>query len=356
MKSAKMMYLVILIVAPLLNGVSSAHSEELSIERFECKLNGKTFEFTAPMPKTWTKEQKELASKNLCNTWGEVIENDGKVVPTEKNEDDEQFNKPNASTGPDHQAFSALADGSKENTSVISGNVKHEIDEVLEVTINHTPTIKLAKGKSNIDKAVCDTDYNCEVLWEKYHKFGIAKIMMAPEERQRKGVDVLEVTCKNDNILRYTSVEKELPTICASPYNIVQRLEAQAKATGGSTTDFQLNWRELDTLIAKGFAQEKKSVGHSPAASRFRDLGKSHPEVLVGGIFRNKEGTERLSKVLEYSCAEGTPCYELNYGLTITELTVRFGNEKDIPQWFLNFCSTSRGVENLTSGFWYCRW
>lgn len=304
--------------------------DDFTNERFQCLVNDSKVNITVPMPNDWSKEQRELASKNLCNTLTQVIKNDGKIDVNESNEDEDQFD----------------AEEKKEMAK-----------NVPQSTITNAKKIQLTEDKSNTHQAVCDTDYNCEVLWEKYHQYGIAKIFVAEDARQRKDVNVLEIQCEQDNIIRYTATESELPTICSSTHTIIQRLEALAKeGKGGYTSDFQLNWRELEGLMAAGYIKEKKASNDSPTAIEFLNFAKAHPEVLISGTFRNKEGAESLTKLLKISCMEGTPCYEMNFGLTITEVTIRFGNEKEIPTWFMRFCTNSKSVEELNPGFWHCTW
>lgn len=204
-------------------------------------------------------------------------------------------------------------------------------------------------------EAVCDTDYNCEVLWKKYNKYNIASIFVAPDNRQRKGVNVLEVTCKKDDIKRYTAVEEELVSICQLTLAIIDAVEDSAKEDG-ETDELSLNWSQLESFVEANMIPADRSENNSPTTNEFIDFMKKHPEATVEGIFRNAKGVEKVCKILGKPFTKNDDCFKDNYGLHITELTIRFGDSDEMPEWFRNFCDTADDVTTYQRGFWQCSW
>lgn len=204
-------------------------------------------------------------------------------------------------------------------------------------------------------EAVCDTDFNCENLLDKYKQYGVTKIFTAPDNRQRKGVNVLAINCKGDNLTRYTATEAELVSVCQPAINIVQAIEDEAKDTG-EATEFSLNWYQLEVLIEANMADENNTANDSPTIAQFLSFMKEHPEAEVSGIYRNDKGTEKIGKVLNKPCNKGTECYKNNYGLQITDITIRFGDSDEMPKWFKDFCKDADNNTEYGRGFWHCDW
>jgi len=317
-------------------------------------VNGKTFDATAPMPSNWTKKQLELASRNLCKALTQVIQNNGKLDVNESNEDDEQF---------DEDIFSDKSMMCEFNNMEIvltvpmpdswSEELKDKTCLTICKSMREAKPIALSPTKKK--EAVCDTDYNCEVLWEKYHQYDITKLITAPDNRQRKGVNVLEITCENDPVVRYTATEAELPSICQAPIKIIEAMEDEAK-TQGEATEFSLNWYQLEVAIEANMIPIDRTGNDSPTTLQFLDFMKAHPEAEISGVFHNAENAEKACKMINQPSDKNSQCYKDNIGIQITDLTIRFGDSNEMPKWFTDFCENADNNSELGRGFWNCSW
>lgn len=209
--------------------------------------------------------------------------------------------------------------------------------------------------KATKKEAVCDTDYNCEILWEKYHKFNIKSIFTAPDNRQRKGVNVLEVKCTNSPITKYTAVEEELPSICQGTINILDAIEDEAKVDG-KATEFKLDWNQLEAAIEANMIPNDRSTNNSPTTAEFVTFMKMHQDAEVSGIYRNEKGATDACKISNQSTDKNSECIKNNSGIIITDITIRFGESDEIPKWFNDFCKNADDITKYTYGFWQCTW
>ena len=278
---------------------SNIWAYEMSNQMMMCEFDGKELLITVPMPDEWSKEKLEEACMSICNSI--------------------------RLAGPIH---------------VIR------------------PVSKKEAPKETIAEAVCDTDYNCEVLWEKYKTFNIKSIYTAPDNRQRNEKhepNVLEITCKDNDIKRYTAVEEELPSICQAAINIIEAVEDSANVDG-STDELSLNWYQLEAFVEANMIPIDRSENESPTTSEFIDFMKIHPEATVEGIYRNEKGVEKACKILDKPYSKNDTCFKDNYGLHITELTIRFGESDEIPSWFSDFCKNADDIVKYDRGFWQCTW
>jgi hypothetical protein len=168
---------------------------------------------------------------------------------------------------------------------------------------------------------VCDTDYNCEILWEKYHKYNIFSINTAKDSRQRGKNNVLEITCIDDSTTRYTASEAELPTICDPKNKIVNDIINNKD----EESERMINWIQLEYL------NSHKKLNQD--ITNFTKILMLHEDALVTVINTDK-------------------------GIDITEFTVRFGESKEIPIWFSKFCTDNKAnkITKYTDGFYNCTW
>lgn len=183
----------------------------------------------------------------------------------------------------------------------------------------HKRSISAISDKENRED-VCDTDYNCEVLWEKYHQYNIFSINTAKDSRQRGKENVLEITCV-DNITRYTATEAELTTIC-DPKNKIANNVINNK---GEDSERMVNWIQLE------YINNHKKINQN--IDNFVKIMMLHEDAMVTVINTDK-------------------------GINITDFTVRFGESKDIPAWFSKFCTDNKATKTtkFTDGFYSCFW
>ena len=232
---------------------------------------------------------------------------------------------------------------------------KSVCNSMIDSPITNTELTTQTDNKTPKD-AICDTDYNCEVLWEKYNKFNINSIFTAPSSRQRKGVNVLEITCKGDDpITHYTATEAELPSICQTTTDILDTMESDAKADG-STDEFSLNWYRLEAAVEANMIPTNRSSNNSPTTTKFLEFMKKHPEAEVLGIYRNDQGAKKACELLNKPQDKNEQCYKDNYGIIISELVIRFGEGDDLPIWLKDFCADAKNIDKYTDGFWHCNW
>lgn len=173
----------------------------------------------------------------------------------------------------------------------------------------------------------------------KIQTFNIKSIHTAPDNRQRNEKhepNVLEITCKDNNIKRYTTTEAELPSICQATINIIEAVEDAAKIDG-NTDEVSLNWQQLETFVEANMIPIDRSENESPTTIEFIDFMRLHPETTIGGIYRNEKGIEKACKILNKPYSKNDACFKDNYGLHITTLTIRFGDSNEIPPWFTEF-------------------
>lgn len=268
---------------------STVYADEFSNQKMMCVFDGKEILITAPMPANWTHAQREEACKSICES---IVYAEPMII------------------------------------------------------------IKPA-SKDKPSEAVCDTDYNCEVLWEKYNKYNIKSIFVAPEKRQRKGVNILEIKCLGDDpVTRYTAIEGELVSICQPTINILDAMEEEAKRYG-EATEFTLNWNQLEAAIESNMIPIDRSSNDSPTTLEFLDFMKEHPEAEISGIYRNEKGAKKACELINQLNPE---CFKNNTGIQITDITIRFGEGDEMPQWFKDFCKNADSIDKYTSGFWHCDW
>lgn len=259
--------LILILSALLLSFPSTSTAEELSQEKILCIFKNLEISIVAPMPKHWTREQKDKTGAQICN--------------------------------------------SIEETTVLSPRTS---------------------------QAICDTDYNCEVLYEKYKTFGIAKIFVADETWQGEGRQVVEVICKDGRTkFANANIPEELEFVCESPDKSYENAKKESfESESGRTEDWTMDWKEIQTVLDKDPKDLLENTSNAaPSLEDFRDFTKAHPEAEAIGVYYKEEG------------------------LVINEIWVRFGNQECIPTWFLNFCDGSD--ENPTNNptnypGWRCWW
>ena len=279
---------------------SNILADEMSNQMMMCEFDGKEILITAPMPFDWSDEEKERACLEICNSM--------KLA------------------GP---------------ARIIKPPTQKEKPEEVEAT--------------------CDTDYNCEVLWEKYKTYNIKSIFTAPDNRQRNtkhDPNVLEITCNDSEIKRYIATEAELSTVCTSNSKLLTDIEEFAKESG-ETDEFTLNWEQLEFMVEANMTNMSRTPINNPHknAPTVEDLisfMKKHPEVIVGGIYKNEaEAKEICNKANK----PNDQCFKENYGIHVSNIMVRFGDSDEIPRWFSDFCSLSNlDVTKYTRSFWECTW
>ena len=268
-------------------------ADEFSNQKMMCEFEGLEILITVPMPTSWTQEQKEKACESICNSLQKA-----------------------------------------EPMVIIKPATKKEQPE-------------------SPKEAVCDTDYNCEVLWEKYNKYGIASIFVAPENRQRKGVNVLEIKCLEHNpITKYIASETELVSVCQQTIDILDAMEDEAKQYG-EATEFSLDWYQLEGAIEANMIPIDRTSNDSPKTLDFLAFMKEHPEAEVSGVYRNLDGAKKACKLINQ---DNEQCYKNNTGIQITDITIRFGDSNEIPKWFKDFCENADNITEFTRGFWHCDW
>ena len=282
---------------------SSISANEMSNQMMMCEFDEKEILITAPMPFDWSDEEKERACLEICNSM--KLAGPARIIkpPTQKE--------------------------------------------------------KLKKIE-----AVCDTDYNCEVLWEKYKTYNIKSIFTAPDNRQRNtkhDPNVLEITCSDSEIKRYIATETELSTVCTSNNKLLTDIEEFAKESG-ETDEFTLNWEQLEFMIEAGIVSTDRLLTNKPHknAQTVADLitfMKKHPEAIASGVYKNEAKAKELCDKADKPSSKKDQCFKENYGIHISTIMVRFGDSDEVPRWFSDFCSLNNLlVIEHTRGFWECIW
>lgn len=280
---------------------SSISANEMSNQMMMCEFDEKEILITAPMPFDWSDEEKERACLEICNSM--KLAGPARIIkpPTQKE--------------------------------------------------------KLKKIE-----AVCDTDYNCEVLWEKYKTYNIKSIFTAPDNRQRNtkhDPNVLEITCSDSEIKRYIATETELSTVCTSNNKLLTDIEEFAKESG-ETDEFTLNWEQLEFMIEAGIISTDRLLTNKPHknAQTVADLitfMKKHPEAIASGVYKNEAKAKELCDKADKPSSKKDQCFKENYGIHISTIMVRFGDSDEVPRWFSDFCSLNNLlIIEHTRGFWEC--
>lgn len=282
---------------------SSISANEMSNQMMMCEFDEKEILITAPMPFDWSDEEKERACLEICNSM--KLAGPARIIkpPTQK-------------------------------------------EKLKEV------------------EATCDTDYNCEVLWEKYKTYNIKSIFTAPDNRQRNtkhDPNVLEITCSDSEIKRYIATETELSTVCTSNNKLLTDIEEFAKESG-ETDEFTLNWEQLEFMIEAGIVSTDRLLTNKPHknAQTVADLitfMKKHPEAIASGVYKNEAKAKELCDKADKPSSKKDQCFKENYGIHISTIMVRFGDSDEVPRWFSDFCSLNNLlVIEHTRGFWECIW
>ena len=282
---------------------SSISANEMSNQMMMCEFDEKEILITAPMPFDWSDEEKERACLEICNSM--KLAGPARIIkpPTQK-------------------------------------------EKLKEV------------------EATCDTDYNCEVLWEKYKTYNIKSIFTAPDNRQRNtkhDPNVLEITCSDSEIKRYIATETELSTVCTSNNKLLLDIEEFAKESG-ETEEFTLNWEQLEFMIEAGIVNTDRLLTNKPHknAQTVADLitfMKKHPEAIASGVYKNEAKAKELCDKADKPSSKKDQCFKENYGIHISTIMVRFGDSDEVPRWFSDFCSLSNMyIIEHTRGFWECTW
>ena len=282
---------------------SSISANEMSNQMMMCEFDEKEILITAPMPFDWSDEEKERACLEICNSM--KLAGPARIIkpPTQK-------------------------------------------EKLKEV------------------EATCDTDYNCEVLWEKYKTYNIKSIFTAPDNRQRNtkhDPNVLEITCNDSEIKRYIATETELSTVCTSNNKLLLDIEELAKESG-ETEEFTLNWEQLEFMIEAGIVSTDRLLTNKPHknAQTVADLitfMKKHPEAIASGVYKNEAKAKELCDKADKPSSKKDQCFKENYGIHISTIMVRFGDSDEVPRWFSDFCSLNNLlVIEHTRGFWECTW
>ena len=280
---------------------SSISANEMSNQMMMCEFDEKEILITAPMPFDWSDEEKERACLEICNSM--KLAGPARIIkpPTQK-------------------------------------------EKLKEV------------------EATCDTDYNCEVLWEKYKTYNIKSIFTAPDNRQRNtkhDPNVLEITCSDSEIKRYIATETELSTVCTSNNKLLTNIEEFAKESG-ETDEFTLNWEQLEFMIEAGIVSTDRLLTNKPHknAQTVADLitfMKKHPEAIASGVYKNEAKAKELCDKADKPSSKKDQCFKENYGIHISTIMVRFGDSDEVPRWFSDFCSLNNLlVIEHTRGFWEC--
>lgn len=280
---------------------SSISANEMSNQMMMCEFDEKEILITAPMPFDWSDEEKERACLEICNSM--KLAGPARIIkpPTQK-------------------------------------------EKLKEV------------------EATCDTDYNCEVLWEKYKTYNIKSIFTAPDNRQRNtkhDPNVLEITCSDSEIKRYIATETELSTVCTSNNKLLTDIEEFAKESG-ETDEFTLNWEQLEFMIEAGIVSTDRLLTNKPHknAQTVADLitfMKKHPEAIASGVYKNEAKAKELCDKADKPSSKKDQCFKENYGIHISTIMVRFGDSDEVPRWFSDFCSLNNLlVIEHTRGFWEC--
>ena len=282
---------------------SSISANEMSNQMMMCEFDEKEILITAPMPFDWSDEEKERACLEICNSM--KLAGPARIIkpPTQK-------------------------------------------EKLKEV------------------EATCDTDYNCEVLWEKYKTYNIKSIFTAPDNRPRNtkhDPNVLEITCNDSEIKRYIATETELSTVCTSNNKLLLDIEELAKESG-ETEEFTLNWEQLEFMIEAGIVSTDRLLTNKPHknAQTVADLitfMKKHPEAIASGVYKNEAKAKELCDKADKPSSKKDQCFKENYGIHISTIMVRFGDSDEVPRWFSDFCSLNNLlVIEHTRGFWECTW
>lgn len=280
---------------------SSISANEMSNQMMMCEFDEKEILITAPMPFDWSDEEKERACLEICNSM--KLAGPARIIkpPTQK-------------------------------------------EKLKEV------------------EATCDTDYNCEVLWEKYKTYNIKSIFTAPDNRQRNtkhDPNVLEITCSDSEIKRYIATETELSTVCTSNNKLLLDIEEFAKESG-ETEEFTLNWEQLEFMIEAGIVSTDRLLTNKPHknAQTVADLitfMKKHPETIASGVYKNEAKAKELCDKADKPSSKKDQCFKENYGIHISTIMVRFGDSDEVPRWFSDFCSLNNLlIIEHTRGFWEC--
>lgn len=196
----------------------------------------------------------------------------------------------------------------------------------------------------------CDTDYNCEILYDRYKDKGVTGVFVAEDKWQTNNIvtedqatlnTVVEVHCSDGRItLANSSIPEELRYTCSKPKDTIKRLAHQAKNTD-IDAQVSLDWKELIAAIELGYTTLQSRHNMSPTIEEFILLMKEHIGLEALGYFRIREGEAKENS------------------LDIDSIWARFGSKHEVPTWFLDFCKYSdtnpTNVINNVPG-WMCIW